>query len=410
MDEPAALLPHSKRARDGRSLTILYHHRTRSADGQSIHIDGLVGALRAAGHVVHVVGPRRIAATQTPIVGRVLPRFVHELLELGYNIVEFCKLTAAVFRYRPDGLYERANVFLLSGAWIARCFQLPFLLEVNAPLVLERSSFGGMTFRRLAAWSEHYAWRAADCVLPVTGVLARLLESAGVPRFHIKVTPNGIDPERLRTKDRSVAKQDLGLGSDLVLGFVGFVREWHGIENVVDLLSCEPALSNARLLIVGDGPARESILARARASRVDDRITITGVVPHARIAELVSAMDIALQPEVTQYASPLKLFEYMALGRAIVAPDSENISEILENGVDALLFRRGDAESLAETVRILAIDHDLRDRIGAAAISKIARRGLTWEHNADKVVSIMEELSHPATMDVASTRVSHNEP
>jgi glycosyltransferase involved in cell wall biosynthesis len=121
-------------------------------------------------------------------------------------------------------------------------------------------------------------------------------------------------------------------------------------------------------------------------------------------------MDIALQPEVTEYASPLKLFEYMALGRAIVAPDSENISEILENGVDALLFRRGDAESLAETVRILAIDHDLRDRIGAAAISKIARRGLTWEHNADKVVSIMEELSHPATMDVASTRVSHNEP
>ena len=343
MDQPAALLPHHKWAHDRRSLSILYHHRTRSADGQSVHIDALVGALRVAGHVVHVVGPRRIAATQAPLSARVLPRFVHEVLELGYNIVEFCKLAVAVFRYRPDGLYERANVFLLSGAWTARCFRLPFLLEVNAPLVLERSSFGGISFRRLAAWSEQYAWCAADCVLPVTGVLARFLESAGVPRFRIRVTPNGIDPERLPTTDRAVAKQRLGL-DDLVLGFVGSVREWHGLEKVVDLLGSEPALSNARLLIVGDGPARESILARARGIGVADRVLITGVVPHARIAELVSAMDIALQPEATEYASPLKLFEYMALGRAIVAPDSENIGEILENGIDALLFGRGDTE------------------------------------------------------------------
>jgi glycosyltransferase involved in cell wall biosynthesis len=410
MDQPAALLPHSRLARDRQSLTILYHHRTRSADGQSVHIDGLVGALRAAGHVVHVVGPRRIAATHAPLAGRVLPRFVHESLELAYNIVEFCKLAAAAVRYRPDGLYERANVFLLSGAWIARCFRLPFILEVNAPLVLERSSFGGMSFRRLATWSEHYAWCAADCVLPVTGVLACFLESAGVPRFRIRVTPNGIDPECLRTTDRALAKQRLGLECDLVLGFVGFVREWHGLEKVVDLLSSEPALSNARLVIVGDGPARDSILARARSTGVGDRILVTGVVPHARIPELVSAMDIALQPEVTEYASPLKLFEYMSLGRAIVAPDSENIREILESGVDALLFRHGDSESFADMIRTLAVDANLRGRLGAAAESKIKRRGLTWSHNADKVITVIEELSHTASTDVASTRVSHNEP
>ena len=410
MDQPSPSPPHSRWARDRQSLTILYHHRTRAADGQSVHIDGLIGALRAAGHVVHVIGPKRIAATKAPLTGRVLPRFMHEGLELAYNIVEFWKLAVATIRYRPDGLYERANVFLLSGAWLARCFQLPFILEVNAPLVVERSSFGGMSFRGIAAWSERHAWRAADCVLPVTGVLARYLESAGVPQIRIRVTPNGIASECLQSIDRALAKKRLGLESGLVLGFVGFVREWHGLEKVVDLLSCEPALSNARLLIVGDGPARDSIRARARATGVDDRILITGVVPHARIPELVSAMDIALQPEVTDYASPLKLFEYMALGRAIVAPDSENICEILENRVDALLFRRGDSESFAEMVRALAVDAELRCRLGAAAAAKIVRRRLTWSHNANKVAAIIKELSHTASADVANAPASHNEP
>src|SRR5579872_1663910 len=74
------------------ALKILYHHRTRSADGQSIHIDALIGALRAAGHKVVVVGPGRIPATRQPVSGWALPRFAYELLECGYNLVEFAKL------------------------------------------------------------------------------------------------------------------------------------------------------------------------------------------------------------------------------------------------------------------------------------------------------------------------------
>ncbi len=406
MKQAPSAIPEESRSGDARRLTILYHHRTRSADGQSVHIDGLVGALRAAGHTVHVVGPRRIAATEAPLTGRILPRFLHEIFEIAYNLIEFWELSRAAVRHRPDGLYERGNVFLFSGAWAARWFRLPFIVEVNAPVAVERKTFGGMSLPRLAAWSERYLWRAADWVLPVSAVLGRVLESAGVRRSRIRVTPNGINPEILRASDPDLMKQSLGLDGGLVLGFAGFVREWHGLEKIVDLLRSEPALSSARLLIAGDGPARDAIVSRARENNVHDRVLITGVVPHSRVAGLVSAMDIALQPEVTAYASPLKLFEYMALGRAIVAPDSENIREILDDGVDGLLFRANDSDSLTGILCKLAANPDLRQRLGAAAAAKISRRKLTWSHNADKVVAIIREQSRTGSTHVASTRIS----
>src|SRR5690606_10742188 len=95
-------------------------------------------------------------------------------------------------------------------------------------------------------------------------------------------------------------------------------------------------------LVVGEGPAREDIARRARERGVADRVTFTGLVPRDDIANVVAAFDIALQPDVVPYASPLKLFEYMILGCAIVAPDTPNIREVLTDGDGAALFDTAD--------------------------------------------------------------------
>lgn len=378
--------------RPPRAATVLYHHRTRSRDGQSIHIDELIHALRAAGHRVILVEPKRVPATQGSLRKRLLPKPVYELLELCYSFLEFAKLAAAARKHRPDALYQRGNIFMLSGVWTARLFGLPYLLEVNAPLAAERGKFGGLSLGKLAAWTERLTWRSADRVLPVTGVLARDIEKAGVPRARIAVTPNGVDLSRLKPIPMADAKRLLGLGDALVLGFVGFVREWHGLEHIVALLHSEPILKTARFLVVGDGPACAALRARAQELGVADRLIITGVFEHRRLSEYLSAIDIALQPEVTPYASPLKLFEYMALGRAIVAPDTENIREVLEHEVDSLVFPAGNVAALADAIRRLAADGPLRVRLGAAAAAKVVQRGLTWQRNAERVVAMIEEL------------------
>ena len=353
----------------------------------------MIAALRAGGHSVVVVEPERVDALQPSRGKQVMPRLLYELLEFGYSGIEFLQLVRAIRKTRPDGIYERANVYMLSGVWAARLYSLPLLLEVNAPLAEEREKFGGLAMPRLARWTEAAAWRGADRVLPVTAVLAKYIEHAGVSASRIVVTPNGVDRSRF-APDATGKSATLPFGAHdgAVLGFVGYIREWHGLPHIVDLMAEDEALKNARLLVVGDGPGRAALERRAAALGVTDRVHVTGIVERDHLAPYICAFDIALQPEVTPYASPLKLFEYMALGRAIVAPDAENIREILENDKDSLLFRPDDTQALGAAVRRLVADAALRRRLGSAAAAKIAARDLTWRHNAESAVRLIGEL------------------
>lgn len=382
-------------------MRILYHHRTRSKDGQHVHISELIASLRKLGHEVVVVAPAAMERAEfgadagaVAVLKRLLPRFAYELMELAYSVIAYLRLRRAVRAHKPDCLYERYNLFLPAGVWLKRNFGLPMLLEVNAPLYEERDTYDGISLRPLALWSERYAWRGADLVLPVTAVLAGMVRAAGVPEERIAVIPNGIDPARfgkdiLPTEE---AKSRLGLGSSLVLGFTGFVREWHGLDRVVDLVADRVQGACLHLLIVGDGPARESLLAQARRRGVADRVTITGIVDRDRVPEYVAAFDIALQPSVVPYASPLKLFEYLAMGRAIVAPAAPNLMEVLTDGDNAVLFDMAQADGMVRAIERICRDDDLRRRIADGAKRSIVQRGLTWDNNAQRVVALFERL------------------
>jgi glycosyltransferase involved in cell wall biosynthesis len=369
-------------------LRILYHHRTRARDGQSVHIDELVKAFRAEGHQVSIVEPQRIDAMRQGVERDLLPKALYELLELAFSGIEFVRLFVAAQLRRPDLIYQRANLHMVGAVWLSRLMHIPLFVEVNAPLAEERGKFGGLAWPRLAAWSEHYLWRKATRVLPVTEVLARRIEAAGVPRANITVVANGVDMGRFATRGRDAAKTALDLKGHFVLGFVGYVREWHGLEQVIDLLAKDSRLANGHLIIVGDGPARTALTARARALGVSDRVFFTGVVAREDVAAIASAFDVALQPEVTAYASPLKLFEYMALGHAIVAPDSANIREVLSHEVDALLFAPGHHAAFAEAVARLAGDAALREQLGANAIANLTAKNRTWRGNARRIAAL----------------------
>ena len=380
-------------------MKILYHHRIGSKDGQYVHIAEMIRALEQEGAQVIVVGPATVARAsfggQAGWVAQLkkrLPQALYELLELGYSLFDYRRLRRAIAAHRPDAIYERYNLYFVSGVWARRRFGLPLLLEVNAPLLDERSRYGGLALRRIARWSERLAWRGADRVFTVTRVLAGRIAAEGVPEARVRVTPNGIDPDQFAAlPTREAAKQRLGLSGRLVLGFTGFVREWHGLEGVIDLLADHPAL-DLHLLLVGDGPARETLESRAAQRGVASRVTFTGLVEREQVPAYLAAFDIALQPAVVPYASPLKLFEYLAAGCAVVAPACANIREVLEDGVNALLFEPEDAKARTEAILRLAGDEPLRRRLGAAAQATITARDLTWRANARAVLGEIEAL------------------
>jgi len=376
-------------------MKILYHHRTASRDGQDVHIEEMIAAMRRQGHEVIVVAPGRSAdAAFGDDGGRVawlrrrLPAGVAESLELAYSGLAYRRLRTAFDRHRPDLLYERYNLFLLAGMWLHRRTGLPFVVEVNAPLAEERARHGGLSLTRLARWCERAVWRAADLTLPVTEVLAGHLRRAGVPDSRILVIPNGINRDRFPPGlDARAIRAELGLTGKVVLGFTGFIRDWHGLPDAIDAMAAMADRPDLHLLVVGDGPGLAPLLAHARSKGMDGQVTCLGLVGRDRVAACVAAFDIALQPKVVAYASPLKLFEYMALGRAIVAPDQPNIREILTDGHDSLLFPPDDRAAFRERIMRLCAEPALRQRLGDTASRSIEARGLTWDANCRRVLA-----------------------
>ena len=381
-------------------MKILYHHRTASKDGQYVHIEEMIEALRGLGHEVIVVAPAAAEKSQfgddagaVAWLKRHLPRFMYELMELAYSLIAYRQLARAIREHQPDCLYERYNLFQPAGVWIKRRYRLPLLLEVNAPIFAERVRYDGISLRRLARWSEHYTWRNADVVLPVTRVLGDMVRNAGVAEERIVVIPNGINTQHFGAHlDTVSAKRALGLDGHLVLGFTGFVRDWHGMDKVIDFIAHDGAQAHCHLLVVGDGPARADLEQQARRLGVADHVTFTGVVQRDAVPRYVAAFDIALQPAVVAYASPLKLFEYLALSRAIIAPDQTNIREVLTHGDNALLFDPTQPAGLIDAIRRLVEDATLRQALSRRAGATIGEKNLTWAGNAQRIVELARRL------------------
>ena len=382
-------------------MRILFHHRIASRDGQSVHLEEMVAALRRQGHETMVVGPPGLMNARfgggSPLVSRIkrlIPGASYELLELAYNIPAFLRLSRAVRVHRPDVIYERYSLFLFAGLWMRRRSGLPLLLEVNAPLFEERSCHDGLRLHRLGRLAQGVLWRGADRVLPVTHVLGRMIEGYGVPPDRITVIPNGIDPERFAASldsDKARPKPP----RHLVLGFTGFVRGWNAVHRLIDFTAAHRDRFDLQVLVVGDGPARASLQEHAERLGVADRLCITGVVERDDVARHVSAFDVAVIPGLTPYASPLKLFEYLQLGRAIVAPDVDAIREILTDGQDALLFDPAAQHGLEAALLRLCEDAPLRARLGGAGPDTIRSRSLTWSRNAERVVALAGSLLQP---------------
>ncbi|NUP95734.1 MAG: glycosyltransferase family 4 protein [Planctomycetaceae bacterium] len=388
-------------------MRILYHHRTSAGDGQGVHIRSLQRAFRELGHEVFEVSlvasdaetkpkePQKQGSGGWNVMAR-LPRFARELAEYAYTSFGRPKIIAAANRHEPDFIYERYAFGNGAGVAAAQRLGLPLVLEVNSPMVLELSRTRGLSFPGTARRMEDWIWKSADRVCVVTQVLGDMVAERGVERSRIFVTPNGVHPEAYdyASDARECARTALGLGPEAtgpVLGFVGFYREWHRLDLVLAALA-RPELASARLVLVGEGPAHEALVAQAATLGISERIHFAGPRPHDSIPALLPAFDLALVPAINPYASPLKLFEYMAAGLASIAPDQPNLREVLEQDRNALLVTPGDGESLRAALERLVNDVHLRERLGARARADVLERDLTWRGNARRVIEVATEL------------------
>ena len=379
-------------------MKILYHHRTLAKDGMDVHIQELTSAFRQHGHELDIVGPQMAQATNATSISdakgpslvnrlrKAAPAAAEELLETLYSKWAERRLNAAFARLQPDIIYERYNLYLFAGGALRKRTGAPLVMEVNAPLAHERALHGRLALKEFAHNCEAKIWKQADLVLPVSDALADHVRRAGVPDDRIMIIPNGVNPTRFNTSiNGAPVRGKLGLENKIVLGFTGFFREWHALDKIIRALPEIRKTTDAHFLIVGEGPIRAELEDLARDLGVSENVTFYGRASRDEIATLIAAFDIALQPAVTPYASPLKLFEYLALGKAVIAPDQSNIRELVTHGEDAYLFAPDDETAIARALIDLSANTELRRRLGVNAAALIEKRGFLWSENARRI-------------------------
>jgi glycosyltransferase involved in cell wall biosynthesis len=234
----------------------------------------------------------------------------------------------------------------------------------------------------------------------VAEVERRNLLRAGIADEKIVVNPNGVDTQKFRPDVGGAAvRRELGVAADETLaGFVGTFGPWHGVLTLAEAITLLPNGSKIRFLLVGAGKLRDEVQRIVCAAGKEQQVIFAGHVAHERVPALLDACDMLLSPHVPLadgsefFGSPTKLFEYMAMGKGIVASRLGQIGEVLADQETALLTEPGNARELADAILHLARSRELRDRLGAAARQTAIERH-TWKRNAGRVIDSYRDWS-----------------
>lgn len=267
---------------------------------------------------------------------------------------------------------------------------------MNAPLAYEQEKTRGMEMKALAAETERRIFREAGRVIVVSRQLQEFVASCGVPSSRIQILPNSVDPQRFAKArgDRSVRTQHR-LDGKRVIGFVGSLKPWHGTETLFEAFrDLRATTANAHLLIVGDGPGRAHLETYAQTHGLNGAVTFTGNVPYDDIPRYIAAMDIAVAPYIPSenfYYSPIKIFEYMAMGKPVVGGRIGQVEEVITDGETGVLFEPGKIAALQAALARLANDLSLCRRLGENARAWVETER-TWDNNARQVVEIVRAL------------------
>jgi glycosyltransferase involved in cell wall biosynthesis len=376
-------------------MRILYHHRTLADGAEGIHIREIVEAFRSMGHEVRLTSVAQVSTSGPPSrLGQTLkarlPQALFELAGMMLSVIDYARFRWLLARNRPDAIYKRHANYDLGVLLAAQHAGIPTILEVNCAYSSpEYNRFEPLAFRRLALSVERTAVRRATVVLAVSTPLAGYLRMLRGTSSGVLVVPNGADPVKFSaaTADPAEVRRRNGVDNAMVVGWTGIFRPWHGLDL---LFSAVAELPDVVLLVIGDGPDEHALRSRAAKPDLNGRVIFSGRVPHGEIPQYIAAMDVAVvAADSTGHASPMKLLEYMAMERAVLAPRQPNIEDIVDDGVTGLLFTPGDAVELRQLLRRLQQDHALRLRLGQAARLKVVQER-NWRNNATTALAALK--------------------
>ena len=399
------------------------------AGGSVGHISGVVNALLQKGCAVNfaTAGGHLLVSDKAVFTALRPPANFGFPWEINYYRFHFdvvLQIRRLMAQHRFDFIYQRMSIANYSGVALSRLFGVPLIIEYNGSEVWVARNWGRpLREQVLAEQVEEANLLHADLVVTISDVLRDELLARGLPAARIVSYPNCIDPAifnpaRFSAQEISEVRHRHNIPSDaVVVTFIGTFGQWHGaeilahaIKQLIDNHQAWVAAKKVHFLMVGDGLKMPEVRSVLGVHAAGPQVTLAGLVPQQEAPLYLAASDILSSPHVSNadgsrfFGSPTKLFEYMAMGKAIVASDLDQIGVVLakslkaeqlphddltsgsENASLALLCEAGSAVQHAAGIRFLVDNPNWRECLGRNARREALGR-YTWRHHVEAILA-----------------------
>lgn len=372
--------------------------------GYGTHMRETIYAFRKLGHDVKIVvmggdQPKTVDSVDSRKIKfaffkSIIPSFIKESLNdlklIQCNKYSKKKLEKVIISFKPDIIYERGYYLMDAGVLLAKKYQKKHILEINAPFIEEKKKMQGTSiFSALAISRKTKQLKQTDLLVVVSSILKEyFVRRRGVLEAKVIVLPNAVNPNEIKIDIYEVEKikKKYQLDNKIVMGFVGSIFPYHGVDKLIQaFIDIYSRYQNKiKLMIVGDGETLPELIQLAEKSPVAEHIVFTGNVSHEQVYSYIQTFDIAVMAKSNWYGSPVKIFEYGALGKAIVAPDTIPVRDVMVNNQDGLLIKDTNKELTAALIQLIENSEE-RITLGNSFQKKVIARH-TWEKNMLKIL------------------------
>jgi glycosyltransferase involved in cell wall biosynthesis len=405
-------LPRSLRSLAMTEKKIIYlrtdNFRGLQEGGSFTHFRGVVKGFYELGYKIQYIGSGEINVDKINFDKFIIPYpksfSLPEIPEIYYNWRFIPKALKILKKQKPLFIYQRHSIFNACGAILSQLTGIPLILEYNGSEPWIRKKWGGLLiFKKLCYFMENFSLKRAKIITVVSKPMKEELIKRGLPEGKILVNYNGVDIEEFNPNiDGSIIRKKYNLNNEIVIGAVSTFGVWHGMPVLAQAVkSIVNSILNTQysihFLFIGDGVQRPECERIIKENGVEDYVTFIGIVPYQEIPQYLAACDILVSPHVPNpdgtsfFGSPTKLFEYMAMGKGIVASNLAQIGEILEHKQTAWLIKPGETNDLVYGIIELIKNEKLRNTLGRNAREKVVKK-YTWQQNVQNLLSFFKNF------------------
>ncbi len=372
-----------------------------SGEGSKIHAKEFAHAMELLGNDV-ITKDLSINNTQYTNVNNSVNKeknrrssVLRELKSLVMVVIRFLRLIYYLILYKPELIIYRYSIYDISGILAAKLYKVPIVYEINGSIEYERNIANRFYLKQLVTASEQYIFNESNLVLLVSNELKRYFSNKNYYLENTLVVPNGVDMDKF-TVNTTLPKEIESIkqlwSTKKVIGFLGSLKSWHGAERIIEIFpDILEKNKEVRYLIIGDGDRRAETESKIKQYNLQDYVYITGFQDYTIIPSILDVIDIAVAPYHTIdffHFSPLKVMEYMAKGKPVVAPALGQCVDLIGHDHGILLKENTDA-CLTNSILTLVMDEHLARNMGIKA-RKFIEQNYTWKQNARRIEEALQ--------------------